>query len=328
MTKTVLWSSSAGDVPANLAFTNNFAATAAPTVSNDTSQGYSVGSTWVNMATNPDTIYVCTDATKGAAVWLLSATSSAAGQFVAPAATTPTGTGGAASITGGAGGTTSGAGGAASQTGGAATAGNSAGGAATQAGGAGSGSSAGGAATQTGGVGGATGAGGASSVIGGAGGSTSGTGGVASVTGGAGSAGNANGGSVVISGGAANGTGVAGSVRELGLVMKAQADANTISTASTLTGAQLTNGLIVSSPGASINLTLPLQSAMDTAIPDSAANDAFDFSIINTASGNFTVTVLANSWTTVGYLAVGQNVSGRFRARKTGTGAWTLYRLS
>ena len=32
MTKVVLWSSSAGDIPANLAFTNNFAATTNPGV--------------------------------------------------------------------------------------------------------------------------------------------------------------------------------------------------------------------------------------------------------------------------------------------------------
>lgn len=187
---------------------------------------------------------------------------------------------------------------------------------------------AGGAANLTGGTPGATGIGGAASVTGGAGGATSGSGGAANLIGGAGTAGNANGGSAVISGGAANGSGVAGSVRELGLVMRAQGAQATQDTAATLTAAQLTSGIIQSTPVGAINLTLPLQSAMDTAIPDAANNDAFDFSIINTSGGANTITVLANSWTTVGVLTIAQNVSGRFRARKTGTGAWTLYRIS
>ncbi len=239
-----------------------------------------------------------------------------------------TGAGGAATVTGGAGGATSGLGGAASLTGGAGTAGNSAGGAGSVTGGAGQGSAAGGAASVIGGVGGATGAGGAVNLVGGAGGATSGTGGVASLTGGAGSAGNANGGSVVISGGAGNGSGVAGSVRNLGRVLRAQGAQATQDTAVTLTTAQLLNGIIQSSPGGAINLPLPLQSAMDTAVPDAATNDSFDFSIINTSGGANTITVVANSWTTVGTLTIAQNVAGRFRARKTGAGAWTLYRIS
>jgi len=215
-----------------------------------------------------------------------------------------TGIGGAASVTGGAGGSTSGAGGAASLVGGAGTAGNAAGGAAAVTGGAGQGSAAGGAAQVTGGVGGATGAGG-----GGAGG-------------------NANGGSGVIQGGAPNGSGVAGSVRQLGVGLRAQGAQATQDTAATLSAAQLLAGIIQSTPSGAINLTLPLQSAMDTAIPDAANNDSFDFSIINTSGGANTITVVPNSWTTVGVLTIAQNVSGRFRARKTGTGAWTLYRIS
>lgn len=46
---------------------NNFAATVAPTVSNDSSQGYSVGSVWINVIT--DVIYVAANVAVGAAVW-------------------------------------------------------------------------------------------------------------------------------------------------------------------------------------------------------------------------------------------------------------------
>lgn len=46
---------------------NNFTATAAPGVGDDSNDGYSVGSQWVN--TTADDAYTCCDATVGAAVW-------------------------------------------------------------------------------------------------------------------------------------------------------------------------------------------------------------------------------------------------------------------
>lgn len=203
MTRTVLWSSSAGDIPANLAFTNNLDAATDPVVGTDSSLGYSPGSVWVN--TTDDRAFVCVDATVGAAVWLETG-SGPAGQVQAPNASTPTGIGGAALVEGGAGGTTSGAGGAATTRGGAATAGNSAGGAADTTGGVGSGSAAGGVGKVAGGAGGLTGAGGAAQVVGGVGGATSGAGGAASVAGGAGTAGNSTGGVANVTGGAGQGT--------------------------------------------------------------------------------------------------------------------------
>jgi hypothetical protein len=54
---------------------------------------------------------------------------------------------------------------------------------------------------------------------------------------------------------------------------------------------------------------------------------AFDFAIINTGPNTLTVGTAAG-WTLVGTMTVLTNVSARFRARKTGAGAWTLYRLS
>jgi len=45
----------------------NLAAVTNPGVGNDTTQGYSVGSTWINTATKQE--FTCTDATTGAAVW-------------------------------------------------------------------------------------------------------------------------------------------------------------------------------------------------------------------------------------------------------------------
>jgi len=47
--------------------TNNLAATTAPTVTDDSGSGYAVGSEWVNTASG--SVYICVDATAGAAVW-------------------------------------------------------------------------------------------------------------------------------------------------------------------------------------------------------------------------------------------------------------------
>lgn len=47
---------------------SNFSATTAPTVNDDNTQNYEIGSVWVNTLT--DVYYVCVDATTGAAVWL------------------------------------------------------------------------------------------------------------------------------------------------------------------------------------------------------------------------------------------------------------------
>lgn len=50
--------------------TNNFTATAAPTATDDSSSGYSVGSRWVD--TTADESYICVDSTATSAVWLSS----------------------------------------------------------------------------------------------------------------------------------------------------------------------------------------------------------------------------------------------------------------
>lgn len=53
---------------ANWSVVKNNVTTTAPTVTDDTTQGYSVGSQWLN--TGDDALYICTDATASAAVWL------------------------------------------------------------------------------------------------------------------------------------------------------------------------------------------------------------------------------------------------------------------
>jgi hypothetical protein len=250
-----------------------------------------------------------------------------------------TGAGGAVTNTGAAGGATSGVGGAVVNTGGAGTNGNSAGGLVSNTGGAGQGSAAGGLSKIVGGAGGATGAGGKAQVIGGAGGATSGAGGQAEVTGGAGTNGDGNGGSVILAGGAKNGSGADGVIieRSVKLVKQGAQTAKTVS--ATLTAAEVLAGIITVAQGAGAVSAqqLPLASAMDTALPDAAAGDAFDFSVINisTVDAEDASVTTNTGWTLVGnmdihaYSAAGSlNSSARFRARKTGTATWTLYRIA
>lgn len=86
--KAVLFSSNLGDIKADIAFVNNFSAATDPGVGNDASQGYQVGSTWVNTAQS--TSWTCVDPTIGAAVWI--ATAQVGNTQGAPAAVTVSGT--------------------------------------------------------------------------------------------------------------------------------------------------------------------------------------------------------------------------------------------
>lgn len=257
---------------------------------------------------------------------------------IAGGAGSTTGAGGTASVTAGAGGNDA-VGGAASLVGGAAGGGNRAGGAALVTAGAGAGSAAGGAVTATAGQGGATGLGGDASLIAGAGGATSGDGGDAKVTGGAATANNDDGGDVVLTPGAAHGSGIAGVIIDRGLKLVAQGAPAAKTVSATLTAAELKTGIITvnQAAGASSAQQLPTAADLDTALPSSAAGDAFDFSVINTSTVDAEdASVTTNTgWTLVGsmdvhaYSAAGSlNSSARFRARKTGTAAWTLYRIA
>ncbi len=234
-----------------------------------------------------------------------------------------TGIGGAVSVAGHAGGATSGAGGAAALTGGAGAGGNSAGGAATVTSGAGHGTSAGGTASLVAGV---------------SGGGATGNGGAVAITAGASGATDGNGGSIILTAGAKAGGGLDGVIIDRSVRMVHQGTPTAATVSATLTAAQMLAGIItVNQGGAGASaLQLPLATAMDTALPDSAAGDAFDFSVINistTAAESASLTT-NTGWTLVGDLDFAANSAattksaGRLRARKTGTGAWTLYRLS
>jgi hypothetical protein len=103
-----------------------------------------------------------------------------------------------------------------------------------------------------------------------------------------------------------------------------------LTAAATATAAQLANGLFTFN-GTAGNLTLPTVADLEADVSSAAkVNAAFDFFVINIdASGSDAITVaVGTGWTLVGAGAVAAASSGHFRARKTGDGTWTCYRIS
>lgn len=109
-------------------------------------------------------------------------------------------------------------------------------------------------------------------------------------------------------------------------------------TTSALTAANLLGGLITTTGVTAPSIhQLPDGTALDAAAPNATTDDCFDFTIINTGTGasddatitvNTGVTIVGNP--TVGSLTDATIISGsgRFRARKTGTATWVVYRLA
>lgn len=98
-----------------------------------------------------------------------------------------------------------------------------------------------------------------------------------------------------------------------------------------LTVAQLTNGIILGSPGASAaSYTLPTVAALEAALGNAKVGSSFPVSVINAdGSGSGVITLVTNTgWTLVGLMTVAATAGTAqlFRARKSGDGAWVLYR--
>ena len=103
-----------------------------------------------------------------------------------------------------------------------------------------------------------------------------------------------------------------------------------LTAAATATAAQLQNGLFTFD-GTAGNLTLPTVALLEAGMPSAQkVNSAFDFFVVNIdAAGSDTVTLaVGTGWSIVGVAAVTVNTSAHFRARKTGDGSWTAYRIS
>ena len=106
-----------------------------------------------------------------------------------------------------------------------------------------------------------------------------------------------------------------------------------LTTGVTLTAAQLTNGIILGSPGASaVSYQLPTCALLDADVSSAKPNSSFDFTVLN-VDGNTSgvITLTTNTgWALVGLMTVvaTAGTAQAFRACKTGDGTWTLYRLA
>ena len=111
-------------------------------------------------------------------------------------------------------------------------------------------------------------------------------------------------------------------------VLSVQGAPTAVAAAATMTTAELSNGLFVFN-GAAGNLTLPTVALVEADISAaSKVNASFDFIIINTGATNAATVIVGTGWTIVGAAAVAAATSAQFRARKTGDGTWTCYRVA
>ena len=108
----------------------------------------------------------------------------------------------------------------------------------------------------------------------------------------------------------------------------------TATATATLTAAQVLNGILLGSPGSSAaSYTLPTVSDLEAALPSATkAGVAFDFSVMNVdGSSAGVITLVTNTgWTLVGLMTVvaTAGTAQMFRARKTGSSTWALYRIA
>ncbi len=96
--------------------------------------------------------------------------------------------------------------------------------------------------------------------------------------------------------------------------------------AATLTAAELTNGIVVYS-GSSASITLPTVADLEALVSSAKTNSFFDVNFINTGAGTLTIAV-GTGWTLVGTVTSATLTSAAWRARKTGDGTWTFYRIA
>ena len=111
-------------------------------------------------------------------------------------------------------------------------------------------------------------------------------------------------------------------------IMFVQGAPTALTAATTATAAQLQNGLFTFD-GTAGNLTLPTVALLEADMSSAQkVNSAFDFFVINTDGSDSVTLAVGTGWTIVGAAAVTTATSAHFRARKTGDGSWTAYRIS
>lgn len=106
----------------------------------------------------------------------------------------------------------------------------------------------------------------------------------------------------------------------------------TATSTATLTAAQITGGILYANPSTSAaTYTLPTASDIDSAVSSATTGSTFDLSIVNVGTSSGTVTLSMDTGVTDGgnaAVAVAVTSSALFRFRKTGDGAWSVYKIA
>jgi hypothetical protein len=119
----------------------------------------------------------------------------------------------------------------------------------------------------------------------------------------------------------------AGNVQlQTGAVMPYAPAPTAISAATTLTNANI-QAQIISATGTTYTITMPLGTTLETLATWVTTGIAYDFFVINTASGTITMAVNTGV-TSLGGLTIATGVSAQFRIRRTAANTFVMYRLS
>ena len=112
-------------------------------------------------------------------------------------------------------------------------------------------------------------------------------------------------------------------------------DPVSVTTAATLTPAQVLNGLIIANSGitaASVTYTLPTVADLEAVLTNSdKVGTSFTFRVVNIGTSSATAIIAAGTgWTITGSLTMTIPVTtgAMMIARKSAAGAWTLYRVN
>ena len=119
--------------------------------------------------------------------------------------------------------------------------------------------------------------------------------------------------------------------------MNTQTTPATATVTATLTTTQLLNGIILGTPTTTAAAyTLPLATDLDAVVTSAKVNSSFDFVVINTnGSGGGVITITTNTGWTIGtsgsqglMTVTTAGTAQKYRAVKSGDGAWALYRVA
>ena len=106
----------------------------------------------------------------------------------------------------------------------------------------------------------------------------------------------------------------------------------TATSTATLTVAQITGSVLVANPSTSAaTYTLPTAAAIDAVLGNAKVGSTFELAIVNTGTSSGTVTLSMGTGLTDGgnaAVAVAITSSARFRFRKTGDAAYTVYKIA